>query len=364
MRVYRVPKRRSSRATAVCAAILVFLAFVPGVLADRDAAVYFSGRGDKALQEKDWVAAEEHYRKAIEEDETYLPARLGLAEALLGAEKRAAAIEEFRTCVRECEKAPDSKETQTILETARKRIKEIDEAGSALEEIIDSHVKELLALARRWKKKDPQLFEVILRRILKLRPDNAAAVTLLEKAGMSATSKTVSLFNGRDLTGWSMGFPTFQVKDGMIIAEIRDSAIMGRSETYCKGDFDIRAEMKFLEARPGPPLFGLIGGFRGDMNYCIFGFLTGMVTWEDYTDGTDSGRRTILAKQPEAFGDPILQENWNTFELQFRGREIIAVVNGKVIAKDRRPPERDEGFVGIIVQNAKVAFKKIEVTRR
>ncbi len=52
---------------------------------------------------------------------------------------------------------------------------------------------------------------------------------------------------------------------------------------------------------------------------------------------------------------------WNTYELRFRSREVIALVNGDEIGREERPEWRPGGFVGILVQNLKVAFRKIEV---
>ena len=350
------------RTLPVAAVALLFLA--GNVIADRDSAVFFSSRGDKALKDKDWTAAEENFTRALQEDETYFPARFGLAEALLGAQKRAAAVEAFRLFVQECEKSEQSKETADLLEKARKRLKEIDEAGSALEAIIDDHVTELVALARKWQNSDPQIFETILRRVLKLRPGHAAATSMLEKTGKSATSVTSSVFNGRDLTGWNMGFPIWQVKDGMIIAELRDSCCVGRSECYCKGDFDVLVEMKCLEEKPGPPLFGLLAGYRGDYNNYTYGFLRGLILWEDNKAQGAANRRTILQKPPTTLKKHVDPFAWNCFELRFRGKEVTAFVNGEEVGKDVRPPERDEGFIGLVIQNAKVAFRKIEVTQR
>lgn len=356
---------RGARALAFLSTGILALALAASALADRDAAEYFAGRGDKALKDKDWTAAEEHYRRSLEEDETYLPARFGLAEALLGARKRAAALEAFRRFIRDCEAAGPSKDTDDMVERARKRLKEIDEAGSALDDIIDGHVEALMALARKWKSQDPELILAILRRVLKLRPDHAAAKNWIEKMGESATGKTVQVFNGRDLDGWAdMGFPTWQCRDGAIVADVKDTGYVARTEAYFKGDFDVRCEMKLLEDRPGTTMLTLLGAYRALYKYYSFGFLDGRVVWEDETGEGAQNRRTVFSAEPRELKKPPDPEQWTVFELRFRGKEVTALVNGEVVAKEARPPERGEGFIGLQVVNAKAAFRKIEVVQR
>src|SRR5262245_42001998 len=86
-----------SRRGLLAAAALVLAAAVAA--ADRTSAKFFEERGDKAMAAKQYVDAEAHYRKALSEDATYHPARLGLANALAAEDKRDEAIAELRQVV-------------------------------------------------------------------------------------------------------------------------------------------------------------------------------------------------------------------------------------------------------------------------
>src|SRR5947208_1106759 len=92
-RVRREPLTFASRAAA--AALLVVLA-AGAALADRTSAEYLAQRADKALKARDFAGAQTLFRKALDEDATFLPAEEGLAEALLGAGDQAAGVEEYR----------------------------------------------------------------------------------------------------------------------------------------------------------------------------------------------------------------------------------------------------------------------------
>ena len=76
--------------------------------ADRETAEYFTKRGDKSLRAKEWDKAEESFRRALKEDESFLPARYGLAEALIKGGKQSAGVLELRRLIEDAEKTtPD-----------------------------------------------------------------------------------------------------------------------------------------------------------------------------------------------------------------------------------------------------------------
>ncbi|MHC5036210.1 MAG: family 16 glycoside hydrolase [Planctomycetota bacterium] len=344
------------------AGIWVVLVAGQAAAADREAAEFFADRGEKALKEKNWGKAEEAFRRALKEDESFLPARYGLAEALLGAGRRAEAVEALRRVVHDAEKSGSIPVWPALLEKAKKRLQSLDLAGATLDKIIDGYVKDLLALARKWLRKDPDLAGRCLRRILRLRPGQEDALKLQKKLGGAGTGKgkPLVLFNGRDLSGWvHMGFPTWQVREGMIIADVRDAAYTGRSEPHFKRNFEVRLEMKVLEERPGPTMVALLGTYKGDYNHYALGLLKGRIVWEEQTG--EQERRSIFTANPTDLKKGFDPAAWNTFTLQFREKEVLALVNGARIAREPRPSTRDEGFVGLLVQNAKVAFRKIEV---
>ena len=79
--------------------VLALLLLSTQAFADRTTAEFHASRGDKALLEKDWAQAEEHFRKAMTEDATFHPARYGLSQALLETGRALPGVEELRKFV-------------------------------------------------------------------------------------------------------------------------------------------------------------------------------------------------------------------------------------------------------------------------
>src|SRR5688572_16024379 len=154
----------------------------PGLAAaDRESSQFFVQRAEKALATRNWAEAEQHYRRALEEDATNLAARHGLSEALLGGSQRAAAIEELRRFCAEAESAGSLPTAWAALLTkARRRLADLDVVGNELEKLVSDHAAALLAFAGRWKEKDRDMALKALTDLLALRPDHAKAAEMLE----------------------------------------------------------------------------------------------------------------------------------------------------------------------------------------
>ncbi|MCU0722480.1 MAG: DUF1080 domain-containing protein, partial [Planctomycetes bacterium] len=310
----------------------------PSALADREAAQLFATRAEKSLKAKEWDKAEEYYRRALEEDETFLPARAGLAEALVGGGKQAAGVEELRRLLADAEKGTPDPAWTDLLAKAKKRLDEIDASGRALEKILDAYAAALLALAEKSLKEDPDIAERSLRRILRIRPEDKGATELLKMMGKSTARNAVSLFNGKNFDGWvGLTSPIWQVREGLIVGDVRDSSFTAHSEGFFKGDFDVAVEMKLLETYPGTALFTLLASYRGDYDYVSFGILNGRLMWEDYDKSPDG--RVIFRSNPTDLKNPIKPEDWNLFELRFRGDTMVALCNGTEVAREPRPKD-------------------------
>lgn len=349
----------SARRTVVLCAILV-AALVAFAWADRDSAVYFADRGDKALRAREWADAEAEYRKSLGEDETFLPARHGLAEALLGADRRDEGVAELRRFIEEMERAPSPPGSwMALLGKARSRIAKIDATGAKLLEMEDAHVADLLKLARKWQKKDPDVAVKALRRVLLVRPGHEDAVALIEAMGFSPMGEPRSLFNGEDLSGWTdSAYPQWQVKDGELIAEQKDQAAAARTETVHGGNFDLRMEARFLVPNPGTSLFAVQGCYDGKDGAYTFGCIENKLIFKE---DLEDGETREVGRYPVAGFD---REKWNVYELRFRADTVTAVLNGVEIATDPRAEKRATGFVGILAQNCRFAVRRIEVVPR
>jgi hypothetical protein len=349
------------------APILLFAVIVLGpasALADRETSEFQAGRGDKALAGKKWDEAEELYRKAIDEDPTYLLARHGLAQALLGAGRSAAAVEELRAFVEAARAlAPLPPEWKSTLAAAEKQLAGLDAAGSALAKIRDQYVSDLVKLAERWLAKDPQLAERALRQALRATPGLARAEQLLEKLGKSASSETLKLFDGKSLSGWQFAnAPTWQVIDGELVGNVRDACMNIRSDRMFSGNFDVRIEARIVETFAGPPMLALLPCWAGDYDHYSFGSLNGKVRWWDVT--AEGVSREIVSMAPTDFRKTFDPSVFNVFEFRFSPSEVETFLNGEAVGKEPRPENRKTGFIGLSVQNSRVAFREVTVDVR
>jgi tetratricopeptide (TPR) repeat protein len=344
---------------------LLLLAAAPTapVWADRSAAEFFHQRAEKALRAKRYAEAEADYARALAEDATLHPARLGLGEALLGLGRRDAAVECFRAVAAEAEAGRAQAPAADLVAKARKRLKELDAAGAALDALVDAHVASLIDVAGRWAGKDPDLAEAALRDVLRLRPSEKRASSMLEKMGKAPSGQWTAAFDGKSLTGWVwMNPPTWQVTDGTLVADVRDAAVIGRSEGRWKGDFDVRMEARLLEARAGGTYFALLGALKEEYVLTAFGIHDEQVALKEWHG--ESREREVFAARHAGLKRPFDPKDWNVYELQFRKDKIRAVVNGEVLSTIGRDPVRDEGHVGLKVQNCKVAFRRIDVLQQ
>lgn len=327
--------------------------------ADRETAEYFTSRGQRYLEDKDWERALEMFQRALEEDPTYLPAAYHLGEAHLGAGEREKGIERLRAFV---DDAAESTEWSDLVATARERLEEVDVAGGELHAIVRDYADRLTELAAKYWQEDPQIAETALRRVLELRPGDAKAAALLERMGKEVTP-IVHLFNGKNCEGWVKMFaPDWQCIGGILTAFGRDASFFGHHETYWEGDFDILVEARVVEIYAGTPVMELLACCSGAYQWYSFGTVSGRAQFDEY-DTMQSPRmvRTAYAHELEKGFDP---EAWNVFELKFRGEEVHAFLNGEKFASEPRSPKHPKGYIGLWVQNAKAEFKRVEAVKR
>lgn len=343
----------------------LLLAAAAAAHADRQTAEFFNGRGDKALQAKDWAGAEEQYGRALKEDASFLPARFGHAQALLALSRPAAAILELNKVVADVKSDPASPaEWKAMAAKAEKQLQEMDAAAAELQKIVDRYADDLLALARKWQAKDPEIAERSVRRILNLRPGDKAAEEILEKVDHVPKGLPLQLFNGVDLKNWySVEFPFFQVKGNVILAESPEGSREIRSLEEFTGDYEVRVEARLVSERAGrDPMVQLMAGYRGATDYVGVGLINRKVY---FVDRTDTAQKRILVKTPMAeWKAPFDPAQWATYVLRMEGDQVTALINGEVVGTDKRNERRMGGFISIYAQSATVEFRKVEVQRQ
>jgi len=347
---------------AILALVLLLL---PGrALADRSTAESHAATGEKALQDRDWAKAEGEFRKALAADASLLTARYGLSQALLAAGRGAPGIEELRKFVSEVKAdASATPAWRSLAAKADKQLQGIEASAADLRKIVDRWADELVAVARKAAPKDPSTAKRAARRALELRPGDRGAGAVLEKLGDAARGPPVVLFNGTDLANWSkVELPYFQVEGGYLVAQVPKGSRIVYANQPVDGDFDIRMEARLLEEYEGDPLASLMLYGTGPYDYLSLGFINRKAYFLDRT--SESEKQILLRKPATELKVAFDPEHWTTYEMRFRKDSISAVVNGEVIATEIRTERRRSGFVGINVQGAKAAIRKVEYQPR
>jgi len=173
--------------------------------------------------------------------------------------------------------------------------------------------------------------------------------------------RTVSLFNGRDLTGWKLRTeargPCWSVENGTLVNRIKPPCVDLISERTFT-DFKVHAE------------FNIVRGSNSGV------YLRGryeVQIQDDAGKAIDSlrmgGVYGFLRPTVNASGAP---DSWQTFDMTLIGRRVSVVLNGKPIVEDAEIPgitggalDSDEGAPGPIMlqgDHGRIAFRNITVT--
>ena len=181
-------------------------------------------------------------------------------------------------------------------------------------------------------------------------------------------SKTIKLFNGKNLDGWEGHADLWSVKDGVIVAKntrpIKVSTYLLTKDKY--SDFRLTATVKLVqsEMHSGIAFWGRVAPEHKD-EYTYAGHLvmfpSGWGMYDLYGRNglpVDGGPAKKVGKQ----------HDWNDLEILAQGNRVRVAVNGKLVV-DWRDPEPDrikEGPIGLQLHSnpdpQEVHFKDLELT--
>ena len=362
------------RRTLVLAALLIVAWASPrDARADRAAADFYTQRGDAGLRERKWVDAQAQYRKAIEAEEGHVLARVGLGEALLFGGDRTGAIEAWQRVVADAAKEPPTLAPWVEgAARAKRRLSEVEAAAAALARIVNKQADDLVALADRWSAKDSDLSTQALRDALTLVPEHPRARELLPDfapptgAAPAPTAKAgwVALFDGKSFAGWdSPNQSVWTVRDGVIEGDLEKALNQTMTQAEFKGDYDVRIEFRRLERYAEGSLFGVLPAINGIYKKTMFCVLAGEIQLIEQDGQGQSNMQFVLRRDIRGLSKPLDLKQWNVFEVRFRGTTTEVLVNETSLGTFDRV-EREGSHVGIMVQDAKVEWRRIEVFQR
>jgi Domain of Unknown Function (DUF1080) len=204
--------------------------------------------------------------------------------------------------------------------------------------------------------------------ILSLSTAGAADQDKKEVPPRKGESKTIKLFNGKDLDGWEGHKDLWSVRDGVIVAKntepIKVSTYLLTKDNY--SDFRLTATVKLVqsEMHSGIAFWGRVAPEKGD-KYTYAGHLvmfpSGWGMYDLYGRNglpVDGGPAKKVGKQ----------HDWNDLEILAQGNRVRVAVNGKLVVdwRDPEPKRIKEGPLGLQLHSNKepqeVHFKDLTLT--
>lgn len=202
---------------------------------------------------------------------------------------------------------------------------------------------------------------------------------------------TISLFNGKDLSGWTADVPeadknpnvspSFIVRDGMLVSMGKPGGHLVTNQTY--SNYRLEVEYRFpheggncgvlVHASKSRALYGMFpqsievqmqSGDAGDF-WCIEENIEvpnmeqrrPKKPGQEYGGGPQDARRilNLTDNSEKPLGE------WNTMVIECRGREVKVWVNGDLV-NDGFNSTASSGKIALQAEGTEVEFRKVELT--
>jgi hypothetical protein len=186
-----------------------------------------------------------------------------------------------------------------------------------------------------------------------------------------ASDKPISLFNGKDFTGWEGDTAkTWRIEDGVIVGGSHEQ-VVPRNEFLCTtktyGDFELKVVFKLTgdkaKANAGIqfrtkriPKHHEVSGYQADMGQGYWGALY------------DESRRNKVLAQPDAkvIEKLVKHDDWNEYVIRCEGPRIRLTLNGTQTVDYTEPDDKIDraGVIGLQVHGgakAKVYYKSVTI---
>ena len=172
-----------------------------------------------------------------------------------------------------------------------------------------------------------------------------------------ASSRAVSLFDGKTLAGWEGNLDLFRIEDGAVVGGSMDRPI-ARNEFLCTekeyGDFELRLKVKLLGSVASANAGIQIRSRRIPNHHEMIGYQAdmGQHYWGALYD--ESRRRKVLAGPDRATLDRVLKLNqWNDYVIRCQGKRIQLWINGQQTVDYVEPDDTIEqaGLIGLQIHS-------------
>jgi hypothetical protein len=187
----------------------------------------------------------------------------------------------------------------------------------------------------------------------------------------SAAEKPVSLFNGKDFTGWEGETKkTWRIEDGTIVGGSLEQ-VVPRNEFLCTkqayGDFELKVTFKLLGDAKGANAGIQFRSKRIPNHHEVIGYQAdaGQQYWGALYD--ESRRNKILAKPEEKTIEKLVKQgDWNEYVIRCEGPHIQLWLNGTKTVDYTETDDKieREGIIGLQVHGGaktQVLYKDIRI---
>ena len=174
----------------------------------------------------------------------------------------------------------------------------------------------------------------------------------------------ISLFNGKDLTGWEGDAKVWRVENGAISGRV-DKIGYNTFLVYAHPFSDFVLEAKFILPKGGnsgiqyrsvvtDPARWVVGGYQADIGAGWYGALY-----------EERGRGVLIKADPEV-AKTVKADDWNQYEIRAEGSKLRHTLNGKVSGEidDKGDKARAEGILALQYHapgNFEIRFKDIRI---
>ena len=191
-----------------------------------------------------------------------------------------------------------------------------------------------------------------------------SSLLCLWATGLLSANETI--FNGKDLTGWSaQDMSYWSVQDGAIVGTKGDQKIQGNQFLWYNkkvSDFKLTLKVKQvpfaanagIQFRSQREPNGHAMGYQADIGKGWWGCLY-----------HEHGRK-ILAKNQDTEGKNLKPEKWNKYEILAVGHRIWLAINGRITVALRDPIGELEGLISLQVHGGmpqKVIYQPLHFER-
>lgn len=175
----------------------------------------------------------------------------------------------------------------------------------------------------------------------------------------------VSIFNGKDLTGWEGDKSLWKAVDGHLVGDspgIKKNEFLATEKTY--GDFELRLEFKLHKGEGNSgiqfrslrdPKSSEVSGYQADMGEKYWGCL-----YDEHR------RNKVLVQAPPELEKALKKDDWNEYVIRAEGDHITLKINDVTTVDYRELDEKiaRSGMIAVQVHSGgplKVEFRNLRI---